>query len=98
MKFEKRKILLFVDNFSGHSPYKNEVPYVLTNIQLHYFPANCTSVIQPMDQGIINAFKIRYRTHVVKRRIEQIEYGSDEVDITAHMHKTNTIKKFYVYA
>jgi hypothetical protein len=35
-----------------------------------------------MDQGIINAFKIRYRTHVVKRRIEQIEYGSDEVDMT----------------
>jgi len=81
MKSENRKILMFVDNFSGHSPHKNEVPYVLSNIKLHYFPANCTSVIHPMDQGIINAFKIRYRTHIVKRRIEQIEYGGDEGDV-----------------
>ena len=79
MKGENRNILLFLDNFSGHSPNKNEAPYVLTNIKLHYFPANCTSAIQPMDQGIINSFKIRYRTHIVKRRIESIEYGS-EVD------------------
>ncbi len=79
MKGEKRNILLFLDNFNGDSPNKNEAAYVLRNIKLHYFPANCTSVIQPMDQGIINSFKIRYRTHTVKRRIETIEYAS-EVD------------------
>jgi len=85
MKHEKRQILMFVDNFSGHSPNKNEVPYVLTNIKLLYFPANCTSVIQPMDQGIINAFKIRYRTHIVRRRIQSIEYGGDEEEVTINV-------------
>ena len=53
MKGQNRQILLFVENFSGHSPNKGEAPYVLTNIKLHYFQANCTSVIQQMDQGII---------------------------------------------
>jgi hypothetical protein len=82
MKEENRFIIMFVDNFAGHSPNKNEAPYALTNIVLEYFPANCTSVIQPMDMGIINAFKIRYRTQVVNRRIEQIEYGDDGKQIT----------------
>ena len=35
-----------------------------------------------MDQGIINAFKILYRTQVVSRRISQIEYGDDDKQFT----------------
>ena len=62
MKYEKRKILLFVDNFSGHSPNKNDAPYVLTNIKLHYFQRTAHP-LSNHDQGIIYAFKIRYRTH-----------------------------------
>jgi len=81
MKGENRHIIMFVDNFSGHSPNKNEAPYRLTNTVLAYFPANCTSVIQPMDMGIINAFKIRYRTQVVSRRLQQIEYGDNGKEI-----------------
>ncbi len=53
----------------------------LKNIVLAYFPANCTSVIQQMDLGIINPFKIRYRTQVVSRWIQQIEYGDDGKEI-----------------
>ncbi len=75
---EKRHILLFIDNFSGHSPNKKEAPYTLTNIKLCYFPANCTSVVQPMDQGVINSFKCKYRTNVVRQRLEDIEYGEDQ--------------------
>ena len=30
-----------------------------------------------MDQGIINAFKIRYRTQIVKKRISALAYGDD---------------------
>ena len=49
MKTQNRKILLFLDNFGGHSPNNKEAPFALTNIKIVYFPANCTSVIQPMD-------------------------------------------------
>ena len=43
-----RKILLPVDNCTAH-------PHVSTlkNIQLEFLPPNTTSLIQPMDQGII---------------------------------------------
>ena len=50
-----RKILLLVDNFSGH---KVEV---LSNIHIEYLPPNTTSKIQPMDLGIIPNFKIIFR-------------------------------------
>ncbi len=82
MAGQKRNIILFVDNFSGHSPKRGEPQYNLHNIKLAYFPANCTSVIQPMDQGIINAFKIRYRTQIVRKRISALAYGDDaEVNV-----------------
>ena len=58
-KRKNRKILLFVDNFSGHH---TEVSKTLTNVQLMFFPANCTSKLQPLDQGIIAVYKHAYRT------------------------------------
>ena len=32
----------------------------LTNVKIVKLPANCTSIIQPMDQGIIQALKLKF--------------------------------------
>ncbi len=42
-----------------------------------------TSVLQPMDQGIIASFKMKYRSFMMKEKIEAIEYSSTlpEIDI-----------------
>jgi hypothetical protein len=47
-KTEKRKILLFLDNFSGHSDVtkSKKTPIQLSNVELVYFPPNCTSILQ----------------------------------------------------
>ena len=52
MASEKRKILLFLHNASSHPTveYSNE--------KLQFFPPNTTSMLQPMDQGIIQATKV----------------------------------------
>lgn len=60
---KKRKILLLVDNCTAH-PKLN-----LTNINLVFFPPNCTSVLQPMDQGVIRSFKCHYRKQLLKKII-----------------------------
>ena len=60
---QKRKVLLFVDNCTAHK--KDSIP-PLSNIKVVYFPANMTSVLQPMDQGIIKNFKHFYRVLLVK--------------------------------
>ena len=67
---ENRKILLFLVNFSGHKQQE------LSNIKIEYFPANMTSVLQPMDQGIIASFKMKNKSLVMQEKIESIEYCS----------------------
>lgn len=62
-----RNILLFVDNFSGHPNIS------LSNITICYYPANTTSVLQPLDQGIINSFKAIYKNHLMSSLIYQVE-------------------------
>ena len=60
-KFDKRmgrkgrKVLLFLDNATSHSNVQ------LCNVKLKYLPANTTSILQPLDQGIILAMKQKYR-------------------------------------
>ena len=67
---QNRKILLFLDNFSGHYTENNRN---LTNIKIIYFPPNCTSKLQPLDAGIIANFKLRYRSNTVQKMIESLD-------------------------
>jgi hypothetical protein len=56
---QKKKVLLLLDNFSGH-----QVPNVgsqLIATRLEFLPANTTSCFQLMDAGIIASFKAQYR-------------------------------------
>ena len=74
MKRQKRKILLFLDNATSHS---HDLEF--SNVKLKFLPANTTSVLQPLDQGIIWAFKARYRKKFLKHlisRIDQCEHAS----------------------
>jgi hypothetical protein len=64
----KRKVILSLDNFSGH-PITN----VYSNIKIEFFPANCTSVLQPLDQGIIQNFKVYYRQQIVNKIVSEIK-------------------------
>lgn len=67
---ENRNILLFIDNCSAHPKLS------FTNIKLLFFPPNTTSVLQPMDQGVIRSFKSFYRRGVSKRLISHLENGN----------------------
>jgi hypothetical protein len=56
MASKSRKILLFVDRCPAHPKDVRN----FKNKQVEFFPAN-TSVLQPMDQGIIKALKHKFR-------------------------------------
>lgn len=66
MQKESRQILLFLDNAPCHP-----VDIQLSNINIVFFPPNTTSVVQPLDQGVIRSFKCHYRRMVVKHIIAQ---------------------------
>ena len=52
------KVVLLLDNCRAHPPASE---LVNGNIFVVYLPPNVTSIIQPMDQGVIQKFKTSYR-------------------------------------
>ena len=68
MRVQGRKILKLVDNCTAH-PSDVE----LTNIELYFLPKNTTSLIQPMDQGIIKNLKGHYRSKLCSRLIAELD-------------------------
>lgn len=60
MKKRKKKIVLLIDNCGAHTSFPK-----LQNIEIAFFPANCTSILQPLDMGIIKCFKGYYRKRLV---------------------------------
>jgi hypothetical protein len=51
------KILFLLDNAPGHPP---SIADIHENINVMFLPPNTTSLIQPMDQGVIATFKSYY--------------------------------------
>ena len=68
LAIDRRKILLLVDNCTAH-------PHIdtLKNIRLEFLPANTTSLIQPMGQGVIKNLKTFYRKELVQMTVAAIE-------------------------
>ncbi|XP_066146779.1 tigger transposable element-derived protein 6-like [Euwallacea fornicatus] len=68
MRIQNRKILLFLDNAGSHPRDLN-----LENIKICFLPPNCTSVCQPLDQGIIKNVKFFYRDLILKHILTKVD-------------------------
>lgn len=74
---ENRKILLFLDDAPCHHPLE------LSNINLVFLPLSSTSRLQPLDQGIIQTFKILYRRRMLRSLVARMN-GTTNVTQLAH--------------
>lgn len=70
MKLQNRKIILFIDQCTVHPDLQ------LSNVRVIFFPANCTSKLQPCDLGIIRSFKVFYRKQLVRKAVAELENGN----------------------
>jgi hypothetical protein len=52
-----------------------QVNVQLTNIKVLFLPLNTTSLIQPLDQGIIKSLKVKYRQLLMKKKLSVLEGG-----------------------
>ena len=62
------KCLLLLDNSATH-PAESELVSDCGNIFSCFLPPNVTSLIQPMDQGVIKNFKCLYRNDFMMRMV-----------------------------
>ncbi|KAL1376343.1 hypothetical protein pipiens_004435 [Culex pipiens pipiens] len=82
-KYSKQRItVLCATNMDGSDKLPLLVIDKLININLQFFPPNATSVLQPLDLGIIKNLKHYYRYSLVKRRLDEMEQKKDFSDIT----------------
>ncbi|XP_066941391.1 tigger transposable element-derived protein 1-like [Macrobrachium rosenbergii] len=66
------KVLLIMNNAGGH-------PTDLSHdgVQIEFLPANTTSLMQPMDQGMIRAFKALYTCNALQHLVNAMDAMED---------------------
>ena len=80
MQAENRNILLILDNASSH----NCTGLTLNSITILMLLPNMTSEIQPMDAGIIAAFKCHYRRRHSQAAVNKVDRGERNI-YTVHV-------------
>ena len=65
---QSKKVALLIDSCPAHPKIKN-----LMKINLIFLSPNTTSVLQPMDQGVIRSLKAHYRKKVVRLCIKAVD-------------------------
>jgi hypothetical protein len=78
MASRSRKILLFVDHCSAHPKDVRK----FKNVQVEFFPANTTSVLQPMDHGIIKSLKQKFRTSFALSWLQRLNSNKDSYEMS----------------
>lgn len=64
------KVLLLLDNCRSHSETLNDL---YPDVEVMFFPANTTSLIQPMDQTVIATFKSFYLRRVLDKMVKNVD-------------------------
>uniref|UniRef100_A0A3Q1B5X2 DDE-1 domain-containing protein n=1 Tax=Amphiprion ocellaris TaxID=80972 RepID=A0A3Q1B5X2_AMPOC len=66
------KVLLLLDNAGGHA---DDLSY--DSVQIEFLPPSTTSLIQPLDQGIIRAFKALYTHNTLQQLVDAVDSDQD---------------------
>lgn len=78
-----RKAIVFMDNAPVHNVAKI---HLNSNLKPEFLPANTTALTQPLDQGIIRAFKSRYRTKLLRRLISAMDSAENLSDLVKEVN------------
>ncbi|XP_066976300.1 tigger transposable element-derived protein 1-like [Macrobrachium rosenbergii] len=66
------KVMLIMDNAGGHP-----LDLSYKGVQLEFLPPNTTSLLQPMDQGVIRAFKALYARNSLHHLVTAMDSDSE---------------------
>ena len=75
MEKANRKILLLVDNARSHAFQQENYP----NVRIEFLEPNMTSRIQPLDAGVIRAFKAHYWQFYIRVVLQQAESNKENI-------------------
>ena len=79
------KAVLVLDNCSAH-PNEDELVSSDGKIIAKFLPPNVTSLIQPMDQGVLESLKRRYRRKILEELVFKDEEGVPILEFLKSLH------------
>ena len=85
------KAVLVLDNCSAH-PDETELISKDGKVIAKYLPPNVTSLVQPMDQGVLESLKRRYRRKILEELIFQDEEGTTIPDYLKSINNVKSLK------
>ncbi|XP_033613726.1 COX assembly mitochondrial protein 2 homolog isoform X1 [Fukomys damarensis] len=83
------KILLILDDAPGHPQH---IGTIHPDVKVVYLPLNTTTLIQPMDQGAIAAFKAQYLRHTFAQAVKATESGQTLLEFWKEFNILNAIQ------
>lgn len=75
-----RKVVLLMDNFAAHDAAVTELGGRIVNTKVIWLPPNATSRCQPLDQGIIQAWKLNWKRRWVQYMLREFDAGRDPIE------------------
>jgi DDE superfamily endonuclease len=81
--------------FTGSHLMCEEVETLLANVHVLWLPPNCTSMLQPLDQGIIHSLKAKYRKLLLRHLISYMEVKKVSISLL-FMHACCVVLCFVV--
>jgi hypothetical protein len=79
-----RKVVVLMDNFSAHEAAistMNSSAFPLQNTLVIWLPPNSTSRFQPLDQGIIMAWKPHRKRQWARYLVHEFDEGRDPISM-----------------
>lgn len=90
MSSKDRKIILLMDNAGCHP--EDTLKDRFSHIKLLFLPPNTTSRLQPLDLGIIQNFKVHYRTLFLRFVLSQIDTCAKASDVAKSVNILHAIR------
>ena len=93
---KRHHVVLLMGNFSGHklTDYWKKVVFAggLKGFKhkghtVIFLPPNTTSVIQPLNQGVVMAFKAHYLRQRIRWLVDEINKGKDAEKLKVDLHQ-----------